>query len=440
MKLKETETIEFKKSTAELNDALKSISAILNKHQKGELFFGLKNDGSPVKNSVSEKTLRDISQSISTKIEPKIYPTIVTTTIDEVDIIRVSFEGSHIPYSAEGRYFIRVADEDRQLSAAELKKLIIRNKNYRWDSAVNHTASSKEIDIKKVKEFCRLAGITFTNVRDVLESLNLYVDETLTNAAVILFAKNPYKYFFNARLMCAVFASDNTASILDQKEFHGDLFTLIREAELYILKNIHIGMEVEGLYRNDVPEINQEAIREAIINAFIHRDYTELDFVSLNVFKNRVEIRSPGGLFGGLQIRDIVKRHISKRRNELIADLLSRAHYVERKGRGISLILGKEPKTKFEEIADLFITTFQRKPDLIPQPKRGINEGVNEGISEGIKSILDFIKGNPGINAVKLSEETNIPLKTLERWVRSLKKKQAIEFRGSRKTGGYFVK
>ena len=354
--MKESETIEFKKSVAELNEALRSISAILNKHQKGELYFGLKNDGSPVKNSISEKTLRDISQIISSKIEPRIYPTINTTDIKGIEVIKVVFEGHQIPYSAEGRYFIRVADEDKQLSAAELKKLFFSGKNYKWDSNINQSASLKDIDIKKVKDFCRKADIVYTNLEDVLESLELFSNKKLTNAAVILFAKNPAKFFFNAKLMCAVFATNDTATILDQKDFTGDLFTLIREAELYILKNIHIGMEVEGLYRKDIPEINQEALREAIINAFIHRDYHELDFVSVGIFKDRVEIKNPGGLIGGLQIKDIIKRHISKRRNELIADLLGRAHFVERKGRGIALILDKEPTAKFEEIAELFIT------------------------------------------------------------------------------------
>jgi ATP-dependent DNA helicase RecG len=441
--LKESETIEFKKSVAELNDSLKSISAILNKHQKGNLYFGLKNDGSPVKNSISNKTLRDISQSISNKIEPRIYPIIKTETLNGIEVINVSFDGNNIPYSAEGRYFIRVADEDRQLSAAELKKLMVTNKIYKWDSSFNQSASLKDIDIKKVKEFCRRAEIVYTNLEDVLESLNLCSIKKPTNAAVIVFAKNPFKFYFNARLMCAVFGTNNTSTILDQKEFTGDLFTLIKEAELYILKNINIGMEIEGLYRKDIPEINQEALREAIINAFIHRDYTELDFVSVNVFKNRVEIRNPGVLFGGLKIQDIVKRHISKRRNELIADLLSRAHFVERKGRGISLILGKEPTAVFEEIAEIFITTFERKATqpsgktgLIPQ----LSEGINEGINEGIKYLLNCINENPGINAIRLSEKTEIPLKTLERWLKSLKKKQVIEYRGSRKTGGYFVK
>lgn len=448
LKLKESETIEFKKTVAELNDSLKSISAILNKHQKGELYFGLKNDGSPVKNSISEKTLRDISQSISSKIEPKIYPTIEAVVVSGIEVIKVAFEGNHIPYSAEGRYFIRVADKDKQLSAAELKKLVLTSKSYKWDSAFNQSASLKDIDAKKVKDFCRRAEIEYTNLEDVLESLNLFSNKKLTNAAVILFAKNPFKYYFNARLMCAVFAANNTSTILDQKEFSGDIFTLIKEAELYILKNIHIGMEIEGLYRKDIPEINQEALREAIINAFIHRDYHELDFVTVNVFKNRVEIRNPGGLFGGLQIKDILKRHISKRRNELIADILSRAHFVERKGRGISLILGKEPAATFEEIAELFITTFPRKANLSPHSAEGINEGVvegiNEGVPEGLNSILVplylFIKKNPGSRTKQFVAALKKPHKTIERWLKMLKGDNFIEYKGNNRTGGYFIK
>lgn len=432
MKLKESETIEFKKSTAELNDSLKSISAILNKHQNGEIYFGLKNDGSPVKNTISDKTLRDISQSISNKIEPKIYPTIKIKTYNGIEVIKVSFEGNNLPYSSEGRYFIRVADEDRQLSATELKNLMISNKNYRWDSSFNQSASLQDIDIKKVKEFCRRAEIVYTNLEDILESLNLYSNKKPTNAAVILFAKNPFKFYFNARLMCAVFGNNNTATILDQKEFTGDLFTLIKEAELYILKNIHIGMEIEGLYRKDIPEINQEALREAIINAFIHRDYTELDFISVNVFKNRVEIRNPGVLFGGLKIQDIVKRHISKRRNELIADLLSRAHFVERKGRGISLILGKEPTTVFEEIAEIFITTFQRKVIFVDQ---GLIERLVDGLVENQKRIVFLIASNPKISKQEMQKLIGISSTAIDKNISRLKKIGIIERIGPAKGG-----
>lgn len=441
LKLKESETIEFKKSIAELNDSLKSISSILNKHQKGELYFGLKNDGSPVKNSISEKTLRDISQAISNKIEPRIYPTITTVQLNGIEVIKVSFEGNHIPYSAEGRYFIRVADEDKQLSAAELKKLLFTSKNFKWDSGINQSATLKDIDIKKVKEFCRRAEIDYTNLEDILESLNLFSNKRLTNAAVILFGKNPVKYFFNARLMCAVFAANNTATILDQKEFTGDLFTLIKEAELYILKNIHIGMEVEGLYRKDIPEINQEALREAIINAFIHRDYTELDFVSVGVFKNRVEIRNPGGLLGGLQIKDIVKRHISKRRNELLADILSRAHFVERKGRGISLILGKEPTATFEEIAEIFITTFERKATAEVQ---GLGDRLGDKLGDKFTEIqmriIQLMDESPKISITQLHEKIGVSTTAIENNIKKLKALGLIKRIGKAKGGIWEIK
>lgn len=348
---------------------------------------------------------------------------------------------SHKPYPIkssrgfipEGRYFIRVADEDRQLSATELKKLVITNKNYKWDSGINQSASLKDIDIKKVKEFCRHADIEYTNLEDILESLNLFSNKKITNAAVILFGKNPFKYFFNARLMCAVFAANDTAAILDQKEFTGDLFTLIKEAELYILKNIHIGMEVEGLYRKDIPEINQEALREAVINAFIHRDYSELDFVSVNVFKNRVEIRNPGGLLGGLQIKDIVKRHISKRRNELIADILSRAHFVERKGRGISLILGKEPTANFEEIAELFITSFHRKAVTA-------NQRLVDGLVDSQKKIISLIESSPKISIEELKQKIGISRTAIDKHLKKLKIKGVLERVGNSKSGYWKIR
>jgi ATP-dependent DNA helicase RecG len=432
MKTKESETVEIKKSVAQLKESLKSISAILNKHQKGILYFGINSDGKPVKNVNSEKTLRDISQSISNNIEPKIYPEITTEKYNGIDVIKISFKGNQIPYSAEGKYYIRVADEDKLMSTEELKEIILTNKDQRWDSTPNPSASLKDIDSKKVREFCKKAGIKFSKTTDILEILNLYKNNRLLNAAIILFAKNLLKFFPNSFLTCAVFASGTTATIIDQKKFEGDLFFLMEEAEKYILQNIHIGMTIDGLYRNDVPELNLEALREAIINAFLHRDYYDPDFVSVGIFKDRVEIKNPGNLFGGLTITDITSRNISKRRNEVIADIFNRAHLGERKGRGIALILEKEPETKFEQLAGIFITTFKRKTGLIPQ-QRG-------GLSGGIKKVYDYIVNNPGHNTKEISEAVSEPFKTVEKWIIKLRHDDLIEFKGSKKTGGYFKK
>ena len=110
---RESESIEFKRSTGEHREAMESIAAILNKHGRGTLYFGVTNDGEVIGQDVSDKTLRSISQEISSKIEPSIVAHIQALGSDDGKAyIRVDFEGSSAPYACNGRYRIRQADED----------------------------------------------------------------------------------------------------------------------------------------------------------------------------------------------------------------------------------------------------------------------------------------------------------------------------------------
>ena len=168
-----------------------------------------------------------------------------------------------------------------------------------------------------------------------------------------------------------------TATILT-----GDILELIEEAQKYILKNIHIGMRLDGLYRVDVPEISVAAMREAIINAFCHRDYRDPDYVQIAIFKNRVEIRNPGGLYGDLTIEKMRKGNVSRRRNPLIADLLRRIQMVEAWGRGMPLILENEPTVQFQEIAKIFIASFDR-PSFTEKVERATQETAQETPLQG---------------------------------------------------------
>ena len=360
MEYRESETVELKKSTSELKEAVISITAILNKHSHGEVYFGIKNDGSVIGQQAGTKTLRDISQAISANIEPKIYPKIQELKINNKPCIKVSFEGKDVLYFAFGRDYMRVTDEDRQISARELEYLIVKkNKDkLRWDNEVCPRAKLSDISVKKLKGFLKNAGLKYDSLFNSLTKLKLLSGRKLLNAAVILFAKKPQDFFVNAKLRCAVFGKIDTSFIIDRKEFEGDIFYLIERAQEYILENIHIGMRVEGLRRIDILEIDKEAFREAIINAFCHRDYREYDSVNIAIFKDRLEIRSPGLLYGGLTIEKITTEMVSERRNELIAELFHRIHFVERWGRGIRLILSKEPQAEFKEVGTHFIVVF----------------------------------------------------------------------------------
>jgi ATP-dependent DNA helicase RecG len=337
--IKESETVELKRSTSELKEAIISIVAILNKHGRGELFFGFRNDGVAVGQQVTENTLREISRTISESIEPKIYPKIEALVLSDNPCVKIEFEGSDVPYFAEGRAYIRVADENRRISPQELKKMIVLKNIVNWDSEICRKASLKDIHEGKVRKFLKMAGLRFDDKKNALAKLGILKEDGIQNAAIIIFGKKPQDFFNSAKLRCAVFAKEDTSMILDRQEYSGDLFYLIEQAEEYVKKNIHIGMRIEGLYRIDVPEIDPEAMREAIINAFCHRDYRELDSVNIAIFKDRVEVRSPGLLYGGLTIESITKESVSERRNVLIAEMFHRVHFVERWGRGIELIL-----------------------------------------------------------------------------------------------------
>jgi ATP-dependent DNA helicase RecG len=311
---------------------------------------------------VGEKTVRDISQAIAAHIEPKIYPEISTERLEGAQCIRVRFSGTEIPYSAYGRAYMRVADEDRQLSKQEQENLILRNKRsaMRWDNEPCK-ASLDDLDEEKVKTFVERSGLPWDSLPNTLEKLDLLVDDKLVNTAPLFFAKKPFTC-----LRCAVFGTTSTSFIIDRQDFDGDILTLIEEAQKYVLKNIHIGMRLEGLYRVDVPEIALPALREAIINTFCHRDYRDPQEVQVAVFKDRVEIRNPGTLFGGLTLETLRSGKLVRRRNPLVVQMLTRIQMVEAWGRGMSLILENEPDASFEEVAGIFITTFTRRAASMP--------------------------------------------------------------------------
>ena len=147
----ETETLEFKKTTSELKEAVQSICAILNKHQHGELYFGVKPDGTPIGQIVTEESLREVSQKIKNFIEPKIYPSINRVVIGGKECIHVAFEGTQVPYFAYGVARIRVADEDLIMSPEQITELLLKSgrEGNRWESLVSNK-SIEDVDRKSV--------------------------------------------------------------------------------------------------------------------------------------------------------------------------------------------------------------------------------------------------------------------------------------------------
>ena len=438
MHYKETEELELKKSTSELKEAIISIAAILNKHKKGRIIFGIKNDGTVIGQQVTGSTIREISKSISDHVEPKIFPKIKETQIEGKNCITVDFTGTEIPYFAYGRAYVRVGDENRQVSRAQLERLLSGSKSNNWDMEVCEDASLKDISSKKVKAYLKKAGLKFTFINSALRNLDLVKNGKLLNASILLFASNPQKFFPFTYLRCAYFPTDNTTTILDQQQYEGDLLYLIEKAEEYVLRNIHIGMKLEGLSRIDVPEIDQEALREAIVNAFCHRDYRQHDSIDIAVFRDRVEIRNPGKLYGDLTIEKIKKEMASERRNKLIAELLHRIKYIEKWGRGIKLILSKEPKTSLKEVGQHFIVTFKRKSIVTP-PLTPLAFPPTQ-VTELEAKILNLLAANPKLSRTELANTLGIKIDTVKEYLKRLKDKKMLARKGGAQKGYWKVK
>ncbi len=196
-------------------------------------------------------------------------------------------------------------------------------------------------------------------------------------------------------------------------------------------------MRLKGLYREDVPEIPIEAMREAIINAFCHRDYRDPDFVHIAVFRDRVEIRNPGGLFGGLTIEQILKGNVSKRRNPLIAELLRRIQMVEAWGRGMPLILKNAPDAKFREVAQIFIACFDR-PSFVESDDQATPEtkGKTKGKAE---ALLNFLATHLSATIPEMAAELNLTENGVNYHLRKLQQTNRLKRVGGRKQGHWQV-
>jgi len=433
--IKETETLELKRSTSELKEAIISIAAMLNKHRAGKLYFGIRNNGAILGQGVSEKTLRDISKAVSDHIEPMVYPEITKERIDKKDCISITFSGDNVPYFAYGRAYIRVSDEDKLLSAAELKKLILKIAEQSWETKLSDR-KSRSINKKTLIRFIQKANevkrisFRFTNVKDALAKLHLAKDGKLLRAAEMLFCDDN-----GSEVQAAVFAGTDKLTFLDIRQLKGNMFSLKEQAESYIKEHMDWAANLTPTGREEVPEVPLRAIEEAIVNSLCHRDYSVQKGNEVAFYKDRIEIFNVGQFPEERDPEDYIKgKGESILRNPLIANTLYLSKYIEKWGSGIKRIYEACRKAgvrvEFEKAATGFKVIFYR-----PEQFGGVSGGVSGGVN-----LLEFIRRDPGKRATHMVNAFNTPKRTIERQLRKLKEQGRIEFKGSPKTGGYYVK
>lgn len=176
------------------------------------------------------------------------------------------------------------------------------------------------------------------------------------------------------------------------------------------------------------------ALREALLNAVIHRNYTDGSDIQIKIFDDKISIFSPGTFYGGISVADIQSdNYRSSLRNKLVAEAFYLTGSIEKYGSGFIRIrkaLRDYPEIEFEikEFAGGVMAAFAQKQPAAP----------HVGLSGGVNSLLAYVESHPGQRAGEMAVAFNLTQRTIERWLKQLKEKGLIEFRGAPKTGGYY--
>lgn len=263
-----------------------------------------------------------------------------------------------------------------------------------------------------------------------------------TNAFVLL-TNNTFPF---AKIQCALFKGTERVIFIDKRDFEGPLYEQIEEAYEFVLKHINLGAEINGLVRTDTYELPTEAIREAIVNAMTHRNFWDRSCVQVAVYDDRVEITSPGMLYGGLTIEQI-KEGGSKIRNRCIAEVFSRMKIIESWGTGIKRMFSsckeygiREPELL--EIGDSFrVNLYRPSYNDIHQssPKSSLKSSLKD-VNQTQQKIIEMILLNPKMTQTAMAEELGITSRAVKKSIKELNEKGILQRVGSARSGYWEVK
>ena len=425
----ETEKIEFKKTTGELREGITSLASMLNKNGYGVLYFGVKDNGDVVGQQMGDRTLREISQAIANFLKPQVIPTIKHELIDDKNVIKIEVRGSEIPYSAYGRYYMRSADEDRELSPTALKELMDRQ-----------TAS----DILTLIP-APVQTLTFNKLKIAYVTAGLTVDQTTFEDNTGL-KNNDGKYNLMAFLLAdendisikvVSFAGKDKTDLIKRNEYGGTCLVTAIDKVLDYMESINETMVTMGNHRRTEEKLfDMASFKEAWQNACIHTKWDKGNPPAVYIFSDRIEIISTGGLPVDLNREEFYKG-ISKPVNSKLQKIFGQLGYVEQTEHGIPLIISNYGKQAFDIMENFINVTIPFNYE-----KRnigGIGKDNEISINEAEQRVIDYISQNSSITIKELVEASGYSDGYIRKILTSLKEKKVIERQGGNKTGKWVV-
>ena len=415
----------------------------------GKLIIGVDDDKSIV--GVDEDRIFEYEEKISSIISdmcyPAILPEIYTQYINgKVVLIVEVFRGSLLPYylKSKGKLkgtYIRVGSTNRLADERVITELQRQRLNKTYDEEENFEFSLDEFDLRVIyDEFKNLDKVCdYEKLKNLKLIKELNGQEYPTNALSIVFGK-----FDNTMIKCARFKGTSKKIFIDKKEFDKDLFFNLQNTITFLQNHLNLGAKVEGLQLKEELEIPLLALREALLNALIHRDYTRDSDIKVAIYDDIVEIVSPGNFPNGLSLDDVMNGR-SELRNKIVANLFRELKFIESWGSGIEKItqLCDENDVKFElkEEPSFISIIFHRKTDgkvsNSADGYRRIPTDTDEFSLEEQK-VLIFLQNNEKIYVKDVEELLNLKTTQSKEILYKLVKKNILQKIGKTK-GSYYI-
>ena len=430
----ENERQEFKIGLGQLDKGLRSLAAMLNRHEEGTVFFGVDDTGEVKGIDVGKKTLQDIRNRITDLIEPKVVCEIRELK-DEAgrSYIRVSAQGSDIPYACDGRYYLRTVSADEHIGNDILRKMLASGKT---DLLSQMTSENQKLTFAGMCAFLTEKGIHAADTPEFLHSFGMFNKEEKYNLLAYLLSDQ------NELIIKVIRFAGKDKTVLDQRsEFKKQclLLTVRQVLDFFALFNLSKKITINDGIREEVPLIEAEAFREAWVNACVHNTWIEQVPPSVYIYDDRLEIVSYGGLPFGLSEEGFYAG-TSKPVNNRLFTIFITAGFSEQSGHGVPQIVKHYGKNSFAFRDGMVTVTlpFGYEPDYVKA--RLAQEALQNSLSINQKQVLSFLKQNQKATLKEVAEACEMSLGGVKKIVAKLQEIDLLERKGARNASLWIVK
>jgi ATP-dependent DNA helicase RecG len=436
--MSENQNIEYKESWRD--EYLKWICGFANANG-GSIFIGMNDSGEVVGLKDAKKLLADIPNK--TKDILGILVDVNLNQTEKGDFIEIIVESYPYPVNYKGQYHYRSGSTKQELKGASLDKFLLQKKGKRWDGVP--VSNIKVEDLKKETfDFFRKKAVKAQRIEEdvltdnnelLIDNLQLRENDYLKRAAILLFHSNPEKYVTGAYIKIGYFETDEDLKFQD--EVHGNIFEQVEKTmDLLFTKYIKSSISYEGLNRVEKYEYPKDAIREALLNAVSHKDYSGGVPIQISVYSDKLIFWNEGQLPENWTVENLSIKHPSKPFNPDIANALFRSGYIESWGRG-TLKMIKEciqfgiPQPKYFYDMSGFWVEFRKDIYNIEYFK---SLGLNERQIQAMK----YVKENGKITNRGYQTNYNVARNTATRDLAELVEKGLLKSSKSKGAGSFY--